>query len=354
MKRFASIILLGFIVAGVFLIQAFKPKEGSKTKKQHNIFISPKGWPTPIYDFKSNPVTQAGFELGRKLFYDGRLSKDGNFPCASCHQQFAAFSTFDHPLSHGINNGQTQRNAPGLFNLAWRKDFMWDGSVLNLEHQFIIPITSPNEMGEHIDSIILKLKKDNYYKKQFKAAFGTENITQNKIEKALSQFLLMLVTNNSKYDRVMKNEDAFNIAEQTGYEIFKTKCATCHKEPFFTDNSFRNTGMQYDTYLKDVGRMKITHANADSLAFRVPSLRNIQVTYPYGHDGRFYSIHSVLDFYNRKKSNSHLIDTLVKNISLNNYEIGQLKAFLYTLTDSVFLREPKFQDRNFEYRSHLH
>ena len=109
-------------------------------------FVTPKGWPQPVYDFKNNPISAAGFELGRKLFYDGRLSKDGNFPCASCHQQFGAFATYDHPLSHGYNNTLTTRNAPALQNLAWQKTFMWDGSIHALDLQPLTPVTAANEM----------------------------------------------------------------------------------------------------------------------------------------------------------------------------------------------------------------
>src|SRR6478672_5136502 len=120
-------------------------------------FLVPEGWPQPVYDFKQNPVTKEGFELGRKLFYETRLSKDGNFPCASCHQQFAAFATYDHNLSHGFHNSFTRRNAPSLFNLAWQKEFMWDGGINHLDLQPLAPLTDTNEMAESIDSVLQKL-----------------------------------------------------------------------------------------------------------------------------------------------------------------------------------------------------
>src|SRR3954468_14513913 len=130
MKRAVTILLLFFVITGCFVVQAFQSippksqwKGGTPLK-----FVVPEGWPKPAYDFKSNPLTKEGFDLGKKLFYDGRLSKDGNFACATCHQQFAAFSTIDHDFSHGFNNSLTTRNAPALFNLAWQKDFMWDGA----------------------------------------------------------------------------------------------------------------------------------------------------------------------------------------------------------------------------------
>ena len=142
-----------FFAAGIAWVQKDNAVAGTHPLQ----FIVPKGWPQPVYDFKNNPLTTEGFALGRKLFYDGRLSRDGNFPCASCHQQFAAFSTYDHNLSHGFNNSFTSRNAPGLFNLAWQKEFMWDGGINHLDLQPLAPITDTNEMAETIENVVNKL-----------------------------------------------------------------------------------------------------------------------------------------------------------------------------------------------------
>ena len=184
-------------------------------------FVIPDGWPKPVYDFSKNGITKEGFDLGKKLFYDGRLSKDGNFPCASCHQQFAAFATYDHPLSHGYNNSFTVRNASPLFNLAWQKEFMYDGGVNHLDVQPLVPIAADNEMHEVIDSIIVKLKRDKEYRQLFKAAFGSELINTQRITKALSQFLVMMVSANSYYDKVKRGEAQFTLSQQLGYDILK-------------------------------------------------------------------------------------------------------------------------------------
>lgn len=311
--------------------------------KTHPLKLSyPDSWPSPVYNFKENGLTEEGFQLGRKLFYDGRLSKDGNFPCASCHQQFAAFATFDHNVSHGINNSFTERNAPPLFNLAWQKEFMWDGGVNHLDVQPLSPITGINEMGESIDSVLVKIRKDKVYQKMFFDAFGDKEINTKRMSQALSQFLLMLISSNSKYDRVMAGKDSFNLPERLGYQIFKNKCASCHSEPFFTDFSYRNTGLSQDDFLKDEGRKRITRNADDSLKFKVPSLRNVQLTYPYGHDGRFYSLKEAIIHY-REKKNIPNVDPLVKNgIPLSNFEVGQITAFLYTLTDSVLITDKRF------------
>ncbi len=336
----------------VFIALAFGTSWVVAVNNTHAIkFVVPKGWPQPVYDFKQNPLTAEGFELGRKLFYDGRLSKDGNFACASCHQQFAAFTTYDHNLSHGFNNSFTRRNAPPLFNLAWQKEFMWDGGINHLDLQPLAPITDANEMAETIQNVLNKLKKDTAYRRMFKAAFGDENITTQRMTKAISQFVVMMVSANSKYDKVMRGEDSFNLPQRLGYEIFKRKCINCHTEPMFTDYSYRNAGLTTDDYLADIGRMKITNKPADSMKFKVPSLRNAAVTAPYGHDGRFVSLLSVMNFYRNDVVNYSTTDSLLKHgIPLSNFEIGQLTAFIYTLTDSSFLKDPRFAPPGFENR----
>ena len=304
-------------------------------------FLVPKGWPQPVYNFKENPLTKEGIELGRQLFYDTRLSKDGTISCGTCHQQFGAFNTYDHPLSHGFNNSLTTRNAPGLFNLAWQKEFMWDGGINHLDLQPLAPITAENEMAESLVTVIKKLQAEKEYRKLFKAAFGDETINTQRLTKAISQFLLTFISSNSKYDRVKMGLDSFILPEKLGYEIFQKKCVSCHTEPFFTDYSYRNIGMPVDPFLKDLGRMKITSESNDSLKFRVPSLRNVMRTFPYGHDGRFFSVLSVMEHYRKNMVISATTDSLLRNrLPLSNFEIGQLTAFLYTLTDSSFLHNP--------------
>lgn len=304
-------------------------------------FVIPKGWPQPVYDFKSNPLTKEGIELGRQLFYDTRLSKDGTISCGTCHQQFGAFNTYDHSLSHGYNNSLTTRNAPALFNLAWQKEFMWDGGINHLDLQPLAPITAENEMAESIQNVLIKLQAEKEYKTLFKAAFGDEKITTERFTKAISQFVLTFVSSNSKYDRVMNGIDTFILPEKLGYDIFKKKCVSCHTEPMFTDYSYRNIGMPIDPFLKDLGRMKITNDAKDSLKFKVPSLRNVMRSFPYGHDGRFFSVMSVMEHYRKNMVPDPRTDSILQNrLSLSNFEIGQLTAFLYTLTDSSFLKNP--------------
>lgn len=303
----------------------------------------PQGWPPIRYLLDSNQLTQEGIDLGRRLFYDGRLSKDGNFPCASCHQPFAAMANFEHNLSHGFNNQFTTRNAPGLANLAWQTAFNWDGGITHLDLQPLHPLTASNEMAENLDTVIFKLKKDTSYRRLFAAAFGSPVINTQRITKALSQFLLTLVSASSKYDRVMAGRDSFNLPERLGYAMFQEKCAGCHPGPLFTDYSYRNNGITLDTTLKDVGRMGITHQADDSLKFKVPSLRNVMITFPYMHDGRYYSIFDVLDHYSKKMTVGPTTDPLLQHkMPLSNFEKGQIVAFLMALTDSSFLKNERF------------
>jgi cytochrome c peroxidase len=309
-------------------------------------FKVPEGWPQPQYDFINNPLTEEGFELGRKLFYDGRLSKDGGYPCASCHQQVAAFGTFDHDLSHGINNSHTIRNAPPLHNVAWQKEFGSDGAAKSIDQKITDHISAPNEMGETVENVINKLKADVEYRKMFGAAFGDDNITAQRMTKALSQFLLLMVSSNSKYDKVLRNEASFTASEQSGYNTFKQKCASCHVEPLFTDFSYRNIGMPVVPFLNDKGRMRVTGNSIDSLKFKVPSLRNADVSFPYGHDGRFTGYDQMFEHYRSGVVNGPTTDPSIKNrIALSNTEFGQLKSFISTLTDTSFINNKRFAPR---------
>jgi cytochrome c peroxidase len=289
-------------------------------------------------------LTKEGIDLGRHLFYDGKLSKDGNFPCASCHQQFAAFATYDHDLSHGFNNQFTKRNAPGLFNLAWQSNFMWDGGINNLEIQPLAPITAPNEMAEDINEVVNRLGQDEEYKQLFKAAFGTEEVNSQRMLKALSQFMITMVSANSKYDKVKRGQAVFTSIEQAGYDLFKAKCASCHAEPRFTDLSYRNNGLTLNPYLLDYGRMKVTNKKEDSLKFKEPSLRNIYETYPYMHDGRLYNLSQVLEHYSTGIQNSATLDPLLANkIPLTAIDKYNLINFLGTLSDTTFTKNKQFQ-----------
>lgn len=344
MKNKITISTIALLVLGFLVIEACNKKDGVQLSPTTPLSIPiPPGFPEIQNFFADNPITQEGFDLGKKLFYDGRLSADGNFPCASCHQQVSAFATTDHTLSHGFADQFTTRNAPGLANMAWYKEFHWDGGINHLEVQPLAPITAPNEMAETVENVIRKLKADATYQEMFRKAFSTNDITSQQMLKALSQFMGMMVSANSKYDRVKAGKETFTAAEQRGYQLFQQKCGTCHKEPLFTDLSYRNTGLSMDNVLKDVGRMRITKKPEDSLKFKVPSLRNVYQTGPYGHDGRFFSIGAMIDHYRSGVINGPTTDPLVKNkLAIDDFEKADLLIFLRTLTDTTFINDKRF------------
>jgi cytochrome c peroxidase len=303
----------------------------------------PTGFPDPVYRFGDNRLSREGFELGRKLFYDGQLSIDGIHGCSSCHQQIAAFGTYEHDRSHGVHDTHTLRNAPPLFNLAWQTNYHWDGEFNSLFDEAAQPIHGDHEMGETFDGIIDKLQKDAAYREAFKKVFRTEFISPALVLKALAQFTSSLTSANSKYDRYKKAEAVFTAQEEAGYQLYKAKCATCHPEPMFTDYSFRNIGLPVDPLLNDYGRIRITNNSTDSLKFKVPSLRNTYISANYMHDGRFNTLSQCLNHYRSGVRPGTTLDPLVAGgIPLTDADVTNLGLFLRALTDSTFIKDPRF------------
>lgn len=314
-----------------------------------SFFIKPSNFPEPVYNFAKDPLQQSKINLGRQLFYDPLLSRDTTISCASCHLSFSGFAHTDHPLSHGIQNRIGIRNALPIFNLAWSKFFMWDGSITNSNTQAFTPITHKDEMDDNLTNVVQKIRNEKKYTFLFKQAFGDTSITSYKIAKALSQFTLSLVSANSKYDKVMRKQNGFtfNSMEQKGYTIFKAACNHCHTEPLFTNHNFENNGLEPNRSVKDWGRMKITKLPSDSLKFKVPSLRNVEVTYPYMHDGRLPNLQMVLYHYTETIYKSQTLSPLLQTkLYLSEEDKNCLIAFLKTLTDEEFLNNPKFQSPN--------
>ncbi len=332
-----TLALWGFVVF-VFGISAFS--SGYFTTPLY--LDVPKDWPKPVYNFKDNPLTEEGFQLGRNLFYDPILSRDKTISCASCHLQQTGFTHVDHNVSHGIEGRIGTRNSLALINLAWSKNFMWDGGVNNLEVQPINPITSPLEMDEKLENVVTKLQHSQKYRELFTKAFGDEKVTSQRILKALAQFTVMLKSSDSKYDKVMRKEDKYNEREQRGYDLFKTNCASCHKEPLFSDDRFEKNGLSIDTTLNDLGRIKISSKKEDYLRFKIPTLRNIQYTPPYMHDGRFKSLTEVVKHYNFLGNDKNLPKELAKPMNLSDNDRVDLVSFLLTLTDKEFLFDKRF------------
>lgn len=341
-----SSLLLGF--TALLLIVSCKKDVAIPNSSDSNeiSFIVPQGWPTPFYNFDSNKLTSAGFALGRKLFYDTRLSKDNTISCGTCHQSYVAFANANHRFSHGINDQLGNRNAPPLFNLNWHTSFMWDGGINHIEVQPLAPILNPIEMSETIVNVVNKINADATYKQMFQAAYGSSEVNSEKMLKALAQFMGAIVSSNSRYDKYMRHESSgtFNSSELAGLSVFQNKCASCHKAPLFTDYSFRNIGLAPSS-IQDSGRAHITQNPADVYAFKVPTLRNLAYTAPYMHDGRFNTIDEVLNQMETGIYVSPSLDTLMKNgIKLSPQERIDLKSFLNTLNDESLIQDKRFQE----------
>ncbi len=324
----------------------------------------PANFPDPVYDLSKNPLTAEGVELGRFLFYDGILSRTDKIGCGTCHQQVAAFTHHGHDLSHGVDDLLGIRNSPAIQNLAWNTSFFWDGGVHDMDMVPAVPIQNKVEMDERVANVVEKLKKTPVagaakqvnYPKMFKAAFGTDEITSERMVKAISQFMMTLVSATSRYDYyTLGDQSALTAQEKEGLSLFKKNCSTCHSGALFTDNNFRNNGL-IPNKINDQGRYAITLDDADRLKFKVPSLRNVGLTAPYMHDGRFYSLQEVLDHYSNDQSSSGdsiysspSLDPLLKTgkragISLSATEKQSIIAFLRTLNDDQFIKDTRFSD----------
>jgi len=321
---------------------------------EENVFLDlniPSNFPEPTYEVENNKPTQAGFELGKKLFYDGRLSSTGVISCGFCHIQDFAFTHHTHIVSHGVNGALGNRNAPPLQNMIFMEDFNWDGSVSHLDAQPIVPITTEFEMNESITNVLSKLQDDDEYVQMFNFAFENDTIDTQNMFRALSQFVMMMVSGDSKYDKVMRDEgSSFTDMESQGQTVFDQKCATCHAGTLFTDQTYRNNGLPVDPQYNDEGRKRVTGEETDKYKFKVPSLRNIAVTFPYMHDGRFQTLRDVLDHYDEGVFQTQNLDEIFiqqngqLGIALTETEKDQIIAYLNTLTDDNFLLDDRFSE----------
>ena len=298
-----------------------------------------------------NPLTEEGVELGRSLFNDKNLSINSQQSCASCHDLSVAGVDKDRALSLGAEGGTGRRNAMPLFNLAWKNSFFWDGRAATIREQVLAPIQDPVEMHETLTNLVRKLTQaGGNYADRFERAFGSREISANRLARALEQFLLTQVSHNSKFDRVIKGEAKFTEAEQRGFELFHTEydplhnqlgadCFHCHGGPLMQNMSFANNGL--DATPKDAGRYEVTKKEGDRGKFAVPSLRNVAVTGPYMHDGRFKSLEEVVAHYNSGVKRSATLDPNIAKhpdggLHLSEDDLRALVAFLKTLTDDKF------------------
>jgi cytochrome c peroxidase len=305
-----------------------------------------------------NALTEEGIYLGRLLFYDPILSLDSTQSCATCHKQENAF-TDPERFSKGITGALGTRNSMVIFNVLWhRHGFFWDGRAIDLRDQVTKPVTNPVEMA-HLTfcDALVKIRKSPLYREHFCKAFGDDEITQLRYEKALEQFLITLVSDNSKFDKIERGEagNSYSFEELSGRAIFNGEppeggdCFHCHGTSTFGTHEYVNNGL--DEFFTDFGRFDFTGKERDKGKFKVPSLRNLVFTAPYMHDGRFNTIEEVVNFYvNDVHSNSPNIDPLMKHsntdfkLDLSEQDKTNLVIYLKTLTDSTFVTNPKFSN----------
>jgi cytochrome c peroxidase len=346
--RFLFFMKTGMVAACAILFARCSP-EGISPDNDPYVFQQPRNFPDALYTFQNNEVSREGFELGRALFYDPVLSSDSSIACATCHQQAKAFSDPVHALSVGVNDRVGIRNAPAVQNMAFQNHFFWDGGVKHLDFVPINAITNEKEMAEKVAQVVLKLNRSNLYPEKFVKAFGEGEPTSQKMLFALSQFMNLMVSSNSRYDKYVRKEgEALTTDELEGLVLFNANCRSCHATDLFSDGSFRNNGLD-TSFEKDEGRAHITELKVDLGKFKVPSLRNAELTAPYMHDGRFRTLQEVLNHYAETVKLSETLDDELKRgsslgIALTEEEKVKIIAFIKTLSDKTFTQDKRFSN----------
>lgn len=313
--------------------------------------------PDPVIP-ADNMLTKEKVTLGRMLFYEKKLSKDLTQSCADCHAQKDAFTDI-RPFSIGVEKKEGGRNAMPIFNLAFHSNgFFWDGRAPLLRDQALKPIQDPLEMNETLTNVVSKLQSDKKYVDQFIRAFGNDTVSSFKVSLALEQFMVTIVSHDSRYDKYLKGEVVFTPEEIRGKELFfaetdplnnlkGAECFHCHGSYNFTNNDFMNNGLDEEVNFKDLGRFNVSLKEKDKATFKVPSLRNIALTAPYMHDSRFNTLEEVIDHYNSNVKKSSTTTEILQNnfsgLNLTAQDKKDLIAFLKTLSDPTYLNNPEYK-----------
>jgi cytochrome c peroxidase len=311
----------------------------------------PENFPKPIFD-TGNPMTHEGIALGRRLFYDVRLSANNRVSCASCHEQKLAFSDGVSFSKAGVAGTPLLRHSPALINMAWANNgLFWDGGSTNLESQVFGPLTAHDEMSQDLYELIDELNAVPDYVSRFEAAFD-DGLTIQNVAKSLAQFQRTLISADSKYDKfkLKKAGGTLSDMEQRGLELVKQKCQTCHSGELFTDNDYHNNGLDYDFSNTEheglyLGRYRISYDLADLGKYKTPTLRNAELTAPYIHDGRFETLEQVVEHYSSGISESNTLDARLPagGMQLTDDDKKAIVSFLKTLTDYSFINDPNLR-----------
>ncbi len=344
-------VLFTALLSGNCVFEYSETQLGPKTQPVPVILEVLHGYPE-ITIPADNPTTEQGVELGRRLFYDTRLSADNTQSCATCHVQANAFSE-PKRFSLGIHGQPGDKNASQIVNAAWHTRNFWDGRVGPLEEQALQPVVNPLEMAFTWTGVAERLNHHPQYPQWFREAFGTHIVDSTLVVKALAQFQRTLISQNSKFDRVRRGEAEYTKDEGDGFRLFFTErgdCFHCHLAHTFTDFDFRNNGL--DSLIESgSGLGGITGKLSDDGKWKTPTLRNVEFTAPYMHDGRFQTLEEVLEHYNTGVLASRTVDPLVtKRLRgeirhiMTEDEKRKIIAFLKTLSDSSFITNPAFSD----------
>ena len=317
-------------------------------------------FPPPLIPI-DNQLTVEKVKLGKMLFYEKKLSNDLTLSCSDCHKQTDAFTDI-RKFSTGTAGLNGSRQAMPIFNMGWhRAEFFWDGRAPMLRDQALLPIQDPLEMNESLENVVAKISSSPNYTEQFMKAFGNEEITSEKIGLAMEQFMLTILSMNSKYDQVAAGKASYTSSELRGEKLFFKEyneflpnesgadCAHCHGGVNFDNSQFMNNGLDKDSEFKDIGYEKVSGQSSDKAKFKVPSLRNIELTPPYMHDGRFTTLSEVIDHYNSGIDSSSTLDraldaTRRTGLRLTQQDKNDLIAFLKTLTDPSLAQNQEYND----------
>ncbi len=304
--------------------------------------LLPRHFPKPIYSFEPDSEQIA---LGKQLFYEPMLSRDTSISCASCHQLIVAFADSAQKLSRGVSDQLGDRNTLALFNLIWQPVFFWDGGGKHIDFSPLRALTDTLEMDMALAEVLDRLQKNPRYQLAFKKAFATDSIQTIHFLKALRQFMSSLISAESKFDHFLQKKASLSPKEALGYRLFQRHCVDCHTGVLFSDFSFQNNGLD-PPKRQALGRAEISQASQDQGKFRVPSLRNVALTAPYMHDGRFATLSEVLNHYSQGlKMAPNLAPQLRRHFPgfmLSEEKKAQIIAFLHTLTDSSFVKNKDF------------
>lgn len=308
-----------------------------------------------------NPLTVEGVKLGRMLFYETALSRTNTQSCASCHKQEFAFSD-TNKFSFGVSGQLGNRQAMSVVNMAWNSNgFFWDGRSDSLRHQALLPIEDPLEMEEDLLNVIQKLQAKPIYVNQFRRTFNTEEITPRLMSFALEQFMNSIVSNRSKFDKVLAGEATLTTNEERGRFLYFNEfnpffpaqsgadCRHCHGGDNFENDRYMNNGLDTDAEFTDLGLEGATGNVLDRAKFKVPTLRNIELTPPYMHDGRFQTLEEVVDHYDSGMDSSstlegHFNQILPTGLQLTAQDKADLISFLKTLTDQELLNDERYSN----------